>query len=286
VAAAPPPASDEAPRLHEVHARAMEVAESVYKSVLPKIKQAEKLGMLTLRECNLGELPSEATAATLKKLRMADLSMNTLQVLPDSIGVWVNMKTLNCSQNALGALPAGMGGMAKLQKLDASSNLMRSLPAQLADLAGLKELNLSANCLGPRLPDVFGGGLARALEELDLSQNHLQELPPSIFGLEKLGRLLLQDNSFEALPEGLGALERVHYLNAAKNQLAGVPTAVLEMPTLSELWLQGNPIDRQALQQNPALEGLLRRREARINNIIVSKVGPVCIDLRVCGLDG
>uniref|UniRef100_A0A7S4RNM5 Uncharacterized protein n=1 Tax=Alexandrium monilatum TaxID=311494 RepID=A0A7S4RNM5_9DINO len=280
------PTNDAAPMLHEVDEKAAEVAESVLKNILPKIKQAEKLGMLTLRECGLGGLPKEATAPGLKKLRTADLSMNTLRSLPDAISTWVNMKTFTCSKNYLISLPAGVGQMTKLQKLDLSSNRMSRLPATMAELGCLKELNLSKNAFGPRLPDVFGGAVAKALEELDLSENNLRDLAPSLFGLEKLGRLLLQENSFQQLPEGLGRLERVHYLNAAENKLSSVPTPVLEMPALAELWLAGNPIDRQGLQEDPALEGLLRRREARINNILVSKVGPVLIDLRVCGLDG
>lgn len=282
---APAREDDGAPQDGEVQARAAEVASSAVKNVLPKVKQAEKLGVLMLRDCNLAALPSEATAASLARLRMADLSSNALRKLPDAVGRWENLKALNCAQNMLQALPAGFGDLQCLQRLDLSCNRLRSLPASLGGLGSLRDLDLSSNSLGPALSDAFGGGpLAGALEELNLSGNSLEELAPSVFELKKLLRLRMANNSLHELPQGIAGLKSLLSLDAAQNALQGVCDAVLEMPCLSELWLAGNPIDRQSLQE--AFEGFLRRREARINNILVSKVGPVTIDLRVCGLEG
>eukprot|EP00930_Biecheleria_cincta_P063910 TRINITY_DN49453_c0_g1_i1.p1 TRINITY_DN49453_c0_g1~~TRINITY_DN49453_c0_g1_i1.p1 ORF type:complete len:290 (+),score=65.54 TRINITY_DN49453_c0_g1_i1:28-897(+) len=259
---------------------------SVSKDVVDKkVAQAQKTGVLALRECGLKALPSTATAAEAAGLRTADLSSNLLKALPDNISSWTSLQNLLCAQNALSELPASLGQLASLQKLVLSSNQLRTLPQSLTQLGKVKVLQLDGNLLGPRLPpDIFGGALPASLEELDISGNELEELPVSVTGLAKLVRLAMPRNKVVALPAELGGLTKLQHLDAAENLLTAIPPAVVAAASLSELWLKGNPMDRLQLQAMPGFAEFLERRKQRLDaKIDANVVGQ--IDLSVCGLD-
>lgn len=135
------------------------------------------------------------------------------------------------------------------------------------------------------------------ISKLSIAQNQLEMIPESIGQLTSLQKFDLSHNKLKTLPATVSCLRSLKELNLSmnlliatftvkENCLTNVPAAVLGMSSLSEFCLTGNPIDRQELLAQPALEEYLRRRFARINKIILSKVGPQPLDLRICGLDG
>jgi len=250
-----------------------------------KIAQAKKTGVLALRECSLKALPPAAADADAASIRTVDLNGNTLKVLPDTIGVWAGLENLSCGQNSLSELPSAFSQLASLKKLDLSRNKLREFPSQLLPLGKLRILQLNGNQMGPRLSvDTFGSELPKALEELDLAENGLTELPKSLGGLCSLTRLIIARNRIQELPESLGGLAKLQHLDAAENLLSSVPRALLEGTILSELCLKGNPIERLQLQQTPGFSAFLERRKSRIDHRIEAQVVGA-IDLSVCGLD-
>lgn len=249
-----------------------------------KCEQAQKTRVLALRECGLSSLPAAATTDAMAAVRTADLSLNALKSLPESLGKLTGMQNLTCTQNALSSLPATIGQMAELQKLVLTGNQLSSLPVELSQLRKLKELKLDNNRLGPVLPDVFEGELGESLEDLDVSGNAIETLPRSLGRLAALQRLILTRNALRELPAVLGSLGRLRTLEAADNSVATVPAAVVQAASLSELWLRGNPIDRLKLQETPGFDAFLERRKARIDAKIDSKIVGA-VDLSVCGLD-
>eukprot|EP00441_Pelagodinium_beii_P038652 CAMPEP_0197635830 /NCGR_PEP_ID=MMETSP1338-20131121/11536_1 /TAXON_ID=43686 ORGANISM="Pelagodinium beii, Strain RCC1491" /NCGR_SAMPLE_ID=MMETSP1338 /ASSEMBLY_ACC=CAM_ASM_000754 /LENGTH=285 /DNA_ID=CAMNT_0043207955 /DNA_START=42 /DNA_END=896 /DNA_ORIENTATION=- len=248
-----------------------------------KVAQSKKTGVLALRECGLKALPPGATAPDASSLRTVDLTSNLLKALPDNIGGWSSLQNLQLGGNQLTALPASLGQMVALQKLVLSGNKLRALPTEISLLGKVKVLQLDDNSLGPKLPaDIFGGTLSASLEELDLTGNGLEELPTSICSQQKLTRLVLARNLLKSLPAELGGLMKLQYLDAAENSLTSIPQPVVACPSLSELWLKGNPIDRLQLQAMPGFEEFLERRKQRLDaKIGANVVGRV--DLAVCG---
>jgi hypothetical protein len=122
-------------------------------------------------------------------------------------------------------------------------------------LAGTRRLDLS--CGLSELPEeVFA--LADTLEVLNLSGNHLRELPHLLTRLHKLQVLFASDNDFEVLPEVLGDCPALHMVGFKANRIADVPAAALP-PALRWLTLTDNAIGRlpAELGQRPALQKLM-----------------------------
>lgn len=249
-----------------------------------KIEQAKKTGVLALRECGLKTLPPAAVAPDASSIRTVDLTGNSLNSLPDGIGAWTGLQNCICEQAGLSVLPAAVGKLASLQKLTLSSNKLRTLPVELSQLGKIRILQLNSNQLGPKLPEAAFGAEMKALEELELSGNLLEELPTTLGALPSLVRLLVARNKLQELPAALGGLGKLQHLDAAENRLTGVPAAVLEGTSLSELWLKGNPMDRLQLQKTPGFDAFLERRKKRIDHKIDANVVGA-INLAVCGLD-
>lgn len=252
--------------------------------IAKKCSQAASTRVLTLRECGLKTLPPAAVGDGQAVVRTADLAVNLLKALPESIGNWQGLQNLLCADNALEKLPAAIGKLGNLQKMVLSQNQLCALPSELADLGKIKVLTLDSNKLGPQLSDVFAGAIAEALEELDLSNNALKDLPPSISGLRALTRLIVSKNELRTLPDTFGTLTKLQHLDAADNVITSIPVSLFEAPSLSELWLKGNPLDRLKLQQTPGFDKFLERRKQRLDSKIDSNVVGA-IDLSVCGLE-
>lgn len=119
-----------------------------------------------------------------------------------------------------------------LHELDLSANRISSLPAEFADhfhntLRVLKlsanDLNTSARALSPR------GGMAplyrlTLLQELDLSNNQLAELPSAFSHFRELHTLDLRRNQFYSLPTVLLGLPRLSSLLMGYNKLQSLPS--------------------------------------------------------------
>lgn len=250
-----------------------------------KVEQACKTRVLALRECGLKYLPDDATKeGPLGDLRTADLASNRITVLPPSIQVWGQLQSLNASDNLLEQLPATIAALVHLKKLILSRNRLSVLPERIAEL-NLTELKCDGNML-LGLPDAFGGNLAVTLDELDVSNNRIQHLPGSICSLQAVTRIMLQQNKLSELPlqaRSREYLSRLQYVNAADNKINSISTGTLQLPTLSELWLKGNPMDRLCLQQTEGFSEFAERRKERLDRKIEQKVvGEV--DLTMCGL--
>lgn len=257
----------------------------VSKDILQKkVEQASKTRVLVLRECGLKTLPDIATKEDLAELRTADLAINRMASLPKTIEVWGQLQSLNVADNVLEQLPPVIASLSQLKKLVLSRNRLSALPDNLGEL-NLTELKCDSNMLC-KLPDVFGGNLAATLEELDVSQNRLQQLPQSICGLRMIARLFIQQNTLTSLPLQARSekdLARLQHVNAADNCIEKISQETLILPSLSELWLKGNPTDRLVLQATPGFDKFAERRKQRLDQKIDQKVVG-SVDLSMCGL--
>lgn len=111
---------------------------------------------------------------------------------------------------------------------------MRFMPADL-DLSGLELTSL---------PAVFDLAAFKVnLLSLNLENNHLQELPEAICGLENLQVLCVNENQLVTLPESIENLSHLYGLYAGGNQIVVLPESLGNLKNLGELALIYNQLE-------------------------------------------
>ncbi|XP_039628634.1 leucine-rich repeat serine/threonine-protein kinase 1 [Polypterus senegalus] len=207
------------------------------------------------------------------RISVLDLSANCLQTLP-SIIPWglIQLQTLNLSDNHLKELPAIQSSdqiiCTSLLQIDLSRNQLSSLPPGFLHLTSLQKLTASKNQL-VNLFEVENGvnwiGL-RKLEELDVSDNLLTELP-SVFThcFKSLSYLNVSRNKLKAfpvpwacplksckissnfiedIPNSLTVFWKNYLrdLDISNNCLKSVPACVFQLEVLASLKVSGNQL--------------------------------------------
>ncbi|MGL5626241.1 MAG: leucine-rich repeat domain-containing protein [Candidatus Rhabdochlamydia sp.] len=151
-----------------------------------------KITHLSFKNCDIVHLPKEVFK--LRNLRKLDLSLNLIEVLPESIKVWRRLKKLNLCYNDLTYLPHnGVKHLKKIKNLNVSANKLTSLPRAI--------------------------GLLKNLKNLNAEENYLEELPKEICRCTFLENLNVSSNNLSVLPEGIKHLAALIKFSAADNEL-------------------------------------------------------------------
>lgn len=144
-------------------------------------------------------------------MRTLDISNNRLHNLPEAIGTFTILKSLNLNNNKLGntnnntvayyhwlsfffsaILCDGICKLRKLETLLISNNTLSSLPSSFGQLSALKQLNLEGN--------------------------RIKEFPSSLSGLKNLDAVNLSKNEIKHIPDNVQNIQAVE-LNLNKNQV-------------------------------------------------------------------
>ena len=242
-----------------------------YRLAEEKIEEARRWGANELNLNGWGdpekltELPESLGQFT--QLQSLDLSGNKLTALPDSVGQLSQLQWLDLSGNRLTSLPESIGQLTQLQSLYLSSNQLTALPGCLGQLTQLLALNLYDNQL-MTLPESLGH--LTQLLELDLSGNQLAPLPESLGQLMQLQKLDLGSNRLTALPESLGQLTQLQNLYLTNNQLAELPETLVHLYQLKELQLDANPLNPElAAAYSEGLDAVKRYLRAKAEAQVV-----------------
>ena len=78
------------------------------------------------------------------------------------------------------------------------------------------------------------------LEELDLPDNYLEELPTSINKLKNLKRLISEVNQLRELPQAIAELSNLTVLSVNNNQLSVLPSNIKHLKNLRGLYSSSN----------------------------------------------
>ncbi len=134
----------------------------------PALHQCPSLKTLILKDLGLTELPE--ILWSMRKLRILDISGNSISRIDKGIGRLKQLVYFNAADNELEQLPEQMGFLRKLQVLNLSGNRIEELGFPLDSLVKLKKLNLSGNCL-----ESLPSGLQSLfqLEKVQLAYNDL-----------------------------------------------------------------------------------------------------------------
>ncbi|KAM3731589.1 hypothetical protein ACB098_12G175200 [Castanea mollissima] len=191
-----------------------------------------KLLELYLNKTAIKELPLSVEHLTgLIKLDLRDCK--NLSSLPNVCCCLMSLKNLNLSGcSKINELPENLGNIKGLEKLDVSKTAITELPSSLVLLKNLKALSLheceglssiSSNKLigfplmQKRRVDptgMLGRSLSNlwSLTELNLSYCHLQAIPNGLGCLSSLEYLDLRGNNFVCLPESTTRLSNMKFL--------------------------------------------------------------------------
>ncbi|KAI9230134.1 MAG: hypothetical protein DHS80DRAFT_26692 [Piptocephalis tieghemiana] len=241
--------------------KALRLSENEYKQVPPAVRHAVSLETLDLsgnrfREVELGQLHC------LTRLRSLRLQGNRLTSLPPSWGQghFESLTTLYLGNNRFDAFPEVITSLPSLTDLDLSFNHIGRIPESIGDLRNLERLLLLGNHLTGALPKAFEQ--LKALQELDLRENALQELGV-LARLPKLTLLFVDGNAVTTLALEFPSLQdltlrrnhltyfkpspmpttSLHYLNLSKSKLAQLKDDFFEAtPNLRRLVLDGNSL--------------------------------------------
>jgi hypothetical protein len=218
----------------------------------------------------------------LTQLQSLDLSCNQLGMLPESLCNLTQLQSIYLSNNELTILPESISRLEKLEVLHLGYNYLTSLPQSLLDLTQLRQLSLGHNKF-QELPDWLGR--FTRLQRLGLSCMELTSLPKSLGDLQELEYLYLGSretigfwsysddplsNRLSASPGSIFKLNKLKVLGLDQNQITDLPVNLLKLENLKELDLRRNPLNPElAAAYEEGLEGVRAYLRAKAEGEIV-----------------
>lgn len=229
-----------------------------YKSYVELIYPKEVLvinkSWLDVPLCRIEEI---ITTHQIKKLRVESVAMLNRILMPDAVGHFKDITSLDLQWNVwesydyqhgffkdmhfktnipsndeakIKELPEGLGLMTWLEEVNLHGNKIEVLPESFFNLKNLKKLNLNGNRIAV-LPDLFAS--LSELTHMNLGSMEFSVIPDSIYSLKKLVHLDLSwnRNIAEVSPK-VGNLKNLEELNLESNALTAMP---IELGTLKKL---------------------------------------------------
>jgi Leucine-rich repeat (LRR) protein len=203
-------------------------------SMFLKVKQARTNGTINITNMHLTEIPFEVFDPNVNIPNVNWWEMVDITSLDASNN--------NLSENSFIDQQHNLSLLSYLNTLKFSNNNFTCIPDSLFGLSNLKILDMSCNKLsrlnGKQLKSLC------SLVELDLSKNHLLNIPEEIKYLTYIEILKLSSNKLISLPNGIGSLYRMKKLYIDNNSISKLqPDIFASLPSLEELYMFNNRIE-------------------------------------------
>ena len=117
------------------------------------------------------------------------------------------------------------------------ANRISSISSRIGRITDLEELDLSGNIL-EEVPPAIGD--CQNLRRLYLGNNYINWIPAEIGKLKNLETLILRKNEIKSLPDEIGSLTNLKTLNLEDNQLTSLSKTILQLKNLENLRISGN----------------------------------------------
>ncbi|RAV97589.1 leucine-rich repeat domain-containing protein [Pseudochryseolinea flava] len=189
------------------------------------VEEGDTLTTLDLTDQKFTAFPMQIL--TLKKLTKLVLNKNKISVIADEIGLMESLEELHLSDCGIEKLPNGIGNLKNLRVLNVSQNYrLATLPDSIGDLVQLKMLNVDY------VPIQFGEAMSKLenLEELKMyncyrDRDHVAKFPEVVTRLTNLKKLDLRENIIEELYPSLVNLENLEEFlwKGSRTQSASFP---------------------------------------------------------------
>ncbi len=200
-------------------------------------QELSSMTSLIIKYAHLNTLPEEiGLFANLKSLNLSD---NCIISLPPSLFLLKELTTLNLNHNGLLELPKEIGTLKNLEYLLLDDNKIRRLPAQISQLVNLKCLQINNNLLSHLPPSI---GYLSSLTFLSASGNLLMELPESVGNLACLKGLYLAGNNISRFPLDITKLQSLEVLSLIDNKFNQFPSQIMALSNLKILMLSQNSL--------------------------------------------
>ncbi|XP_035023688.1 leucine-rich repeat-containing protein 57 isoform X1 [Hippoglossus stenolepis] len=201
------------------------------------LETSQKTGVFQLTGKGLLEFPDELQRLT-SNLRTVDLSGNKIELLPVSIGNFLQLKTLTLNCNRLTTVPSEIGKLKKLETLSLNGNRIQQLPPTMGQLRALRSLSLAGNHIS-EIPS--GLATLRHLDLLDLSRNQIHNIPAEVSELQAI-EINLNQNQISMLSAEVSLCPRLKVLRLEENclELSSIPLSILTDSQVSLFSLEGN----------------------------------------------
>ena len=192
----------------------VQLDENLLKKLLTEAKQLE---YLEIKEVGIPTFP-ELNAEN-KSLKTLVLRLNNLTKLPDNIGYFSALQTIDI-YNPITEIPNSFINLQQLEKLKFEGAELIVFPEQVFALSKLKSLIISQFDTKNKiktLPDNFDK--LPLLEELSLRNAALTEVPASVGRLQHLENVYFNANNLTKLPQALAENSHLTYVNINNNPL-------------------------------------------------------------------
>ncbi|GAA6215305.1 leucine-rich repeat-containing protein 57 [Lates japonicus] len=220
------------------------------------LETSQKTGVFQLTGKGLQEFPEELQRLT-SNLRTVDLSGNKIELLPATIGNFLQLKSLTLNSNRLTSLPPDIGKLKKLETLSLNLNRIQQLPPDLGQLKSLRTLSLAGNQISE-----FPLGLAtlRQLDLLDLSRNKIQNVPAEVSELQAI-EINLNQNQISVLAAEVSRCPRLKVLRLEENclELSSIPLSILTDSQVSLFSVEGNLFEVKRLRDLDGYDKYMER---------------------------
>lgn len=192
----------------------VQLDENLLKKLLTEAKQLE---YLEIKEVGIPTFPE--LSAENKSLKTLLLRLNNLTKLPDNIGYFSALQTIDI-YNPITEIPNSFINLQQLENLKFEGAELIVFPEQVFALSKLKSLIISQFDTKNKiktLPDNFDK--LPLLEELSLRNAALTEVPASIGRLQHLENVYFNANNLTKLPQALAENSHLTYVNINNNPL-------------------------------------------------------------------
>jgi len=204
----------------------------------PHFAAMHRLETLTLKNCNLNELPQ--SVASLPNLTEIVIDNNNFTQLPEVLNHCKALEKISIQHNQLTALPDWLWELKKIKQLIISYNPMPVLSEHIFTMPNLWWLEIAGNGV-KNLPIQEKN---TKIEWLDINNNPIGELPESLVYLRKLKTFRAENCQIPHFPDWFGEFEHLESLNLSDNLFTSVPASLKKLKKLYKLHIRNMPISQ------------------------------------------